>query len=253
MTRDEPESEDGRVTDVCEHGTASHDGTEPSMASAPEASRAWLLIEHPGPWPHEPTEAVLPSPLGDLVSSAAQLGIRVQMIRRPGRRVGDARGIYAGWTAGAEPWLRHASWAPDRPDVLAGLDVGKLAAGSAPGFGSVVGEPVFLVCTHAQRNACCARLGGPLAQALAARYPGQVFQTTHVGGHRFAANLVILPHGLYYGPVGMAEATAAIDAYQRGTVTAGRYRGRAGQPRPTQEAEHEALTRAGSLGVGALA
>jgi hypothetical protein len=253
MTRDEPESEDGRVTDVCEHGTASHDGTEPSMASAPEASRAWLLIEHPGPWPHEPTEAALPGPLGDLVSSAAQLGIRVQMIRRPGRRVGDARGIYAGWTAGAEPWLRRASWAPARPDVLAGLDLEKLAAGSAPGFGSVVGEPVFLVCTHAQRNACCARLGGPLAQALAARYPGQVFQTTHVGGHRFAANLVILPHGLYYGPVGMAEATAAIDAYQRGTVTAGRYRGRAGQPRPTQEAEHEALTRAGSLGVGALA
>ena len=24
------------------------------MASAPEASRAWLLIEDPGPWPHEP-------------------------------------------------------------------------------------------------------------------------------------------------------------------------------------------------------
>ena len=236
------------MTDVCEHGTASHDGTEPSMASAPEASRAWLLIEHPGPWPHEPTEAVLPDPLGDLVSSAAGLGIRVQMIRRPGRRMGDAHGIYAGWTAGAEPWLRRAS-----RNAIDGLDLEKLAAGSAPGFGSVVSEPVFLVCTHAQRNACCARLGGPLAQVLAARYPGQVFQTTHVGGHRFAANLVILPHGLYYGPVGVAEATAAIDAYQRGAVTAGRYRGRAGQPRPTQEAEHETLTRAGSLAVGALA
>jgi hypothetical protein len=31
----------------CEHGAGSHDGTEPSMASAPDASRAWLLIEHP--------------------------------------------------------------------------------------------------------------------------------------------------------------------------------------------------------------
>jgi hypothetical protein len=246
------ESEVDHVTDEpqngCEHGVASHDGTELSMASAPEASRAWLLIEHPGPWPHQPTEAVLPDALGDLVVSAAELGIRVQMIRRPGRRMGDARGVYAGWTAGAEPWLRCASW-----DTMDGLDLEKLAAGSAPGFGSVVDEPVFLVCSHAQRNACCARLGGPLAQALAARYPGQVFQTTHVGGHRFAANLVILPHGLYYGPVGVAEAVAAIDAYQRGTVTAGRYRGRAGQPRPTQEAEHEALVQAGSLAVAALA
>ena len=74
-----------------------------------------------------------------------------------------------------------------------------------------------------------------------------------MGGHRFAANLVILPHGLYYGPVGLAEATAAIGAYERGAVMPGRYRGRAGQPRPTQEAEYEALLRAGSLGIAALA
>ena len=245
------------VTDVCEHGTASHDGTESSSASAPEASRAWLLIEHPGPWPREPAEAVLPPPLAAAVSAADALGVRVQMIRRPGRsRLGATRSIYAGWTEGPEPWLRHAEWSEAsgrRPDPVAALDLEKLAAGSAPEFGSVVSEPVFLVCTHAQRNACCARLGGPLVQVLAARYPGQVFQTTHVGGHRFAANLVILPHGLYYGPVGVAEATVAIDAYQRGTVTAGRYRGRAGQPRPIQEAEHEALARAGSLRVGALA
>ena len=120
-------------------------------------------------------------------------------------------------------------------------------------FGSPVTEPVFLVCTHAQRSACCARFGGPLAIALAARYPGQVFQTTHLGGHRFAANLAILPHGLYYGPVGLAEATAAIGAYGDGRVTAARYRGRAGQPRPTQEAEYDELSRAGSLRVAALA
>jgi hypothetical protein len=231
---------------ICEHGAASHDGTEPSAASAPEASRAWLLIEHPGPWAHEPTDTRLPAPLGELASCASQLGIRVQMIRRPGRRMGQARSIYAGWTAGAVPWLRRASQPGD-------LDLEKLAAGSAPGFGVEVSEPVFLVCAHAQRNACCARFGGPLATQLAARYPGQVFQTTHVGGHRFAANLVILPHGLYYGPVGLELAVSAIGAYERGTVTAGRYRGRAGQPKEAQEAEHALLERAGSLEVAALA
>jgi hypothetical protein len=227
---------------VCEHGAASHDGTEPSAASAPETSRAWLLIEHPGPWPHEPTETQLPAPLGELASAADQLGIRVQMIRRPGRRMGPARSVYAGWTAGAEPWLRRGSRPGD-------LDLEKLAAGSAPGFGVEVSEPVFLVCTHAQRNACCARFGGPLATQLAARYPGQVYQTTHVGGHRFAANLVILPHGLYYGPVGLDSAVAAIGAYEHGMVTAGRYRGRAGQPKEAQEAEHALLERAGSLAL----
>ena len=235
-------------TAECEHGAGSHDGTEPSMASAPEASRAWLLIEHPGPWPHEPASAALPAPLRAVVDRAVELGIRVQLIRRPGSR-GAGDGVLAGWTAGSEPWLRRGF----ASDGLDGLDLEGLAAGRPVAFGSPVSEPVFLVCGHAQRNACCARFGGPLGQALAARYPGQVFQTTHVGGHRFAANLVILPHGLYYGPVGLAEATAAIGAYERGAVTVARYRGRAGQPRPTQQAEHEALIRTGSLRVAALA
>ena len=232
----------------CEHGAECHDGTEPSVASAPEAARAWLLVEHPGPWAAEPAETPLPAPLDGLVTFADALGIRVQMIRRPGRRpASDVRGVFAGWTAGAEPWLRRAESAPTE------LDLKELATGIVPAFGVPVREPVFLVCAHGRRNACCARFGAPLAAALAARHPGQIWETTHVGGHRFAANLVILPHGLYYGPVGVAEATAAIAAYQQGTITPQRYRGRAGQPKPAQEAEYVRLARAGSLEVAALA
>jgi len=80
-----------------------------------------------------------------------------------------------------------------------------------------------------------------------------VWETTHVGGYRFAANLVILPHGLYYGPVSVALAATAIDAYQRGAIVPERYRGRAGQPTPVQEAEYARLAEAGSLPVAALA
>jgi Sucrase/ferredoxin-like len=242
------------------------------MASAPEASRAWLLIEHPGPWPPEPVEAELPAPLHVVAAAAVGLGIRVQLIRRPAPRAepgpyaeSGARRVFVGWTAGSQPWLRHGEvasgpspqvpWSHQTPPTPwpPGLDLDRLAAGDPPSFGSPASEPVFLVCGHGQRNACCARFGVPLARQLAARYPGQVFQTTHVGGHRFAANLVILPHGLYYGPVGMAEATAAISAYQHGQVTPERYRGRAGQPRSAQQEEHDLLTRAGSLAVAALA
>jgi hypothetical protein len=247
------------VEAACEHGASSHDGTVPSVASAPEASRAWLLIEHPGPWPHEPAEAWFPGPLRGVVSSAVALGVRVQLIRRPGspgsalrRQPWATRSVFAGWTAGRQPWLRHGTQSA-AADALAGPDLERLASGRAIGFGSPAGEPLYLVCAHAQRNACCARFGGPLAVSLAARYPERVYQTTHVGGHRFAANLVILPHGLYYGPVGLDAASAAISAYERGAVTAGRYRGRAGQPQSTQQAEHDLLTRAGSLAVAALA
>ena len=94
-----------------------------------------------------------------------------------------------------------------------------------------------------------ARLGVPLAQALAARHPGQVWETTHVGGHRFAANLVLLPHGVYYGPVTLGLAAAAIDAYQRGSVVVNRYRGRAGQARADQEAEYARRAEGGALSL----
>jgi len=180
------------------------------MASAPEASRAWLLIEHPGPWPHEPADTPLSAPLRALVSSAVAFGIRVQMIRRPGRRqMSEVRSVFAGWTAGSEAWLRRGEVPvgsadltgpdPTRADLtgtdLTGLDLERLSTGSEPPFGSPVSEPVFLVCTHARRSACCGRFGAPVARALAARHPGQVWETTHVGGHRFAANRSVLRSG----------------------------------------------------------
>jgi hypothetical protein len=238
------------VAAVCEHGAECHSGAEPSAASAPEASRAWLLIEHPGPWPHEAADAALPPAMRALVSPAAEFGVRVQMIRRPGRRqVGDVRTVFLGRTAGGEPFLRRARVSASSPE-LAERDLKELAAGLVPSFGVSWREPLYLVCTHGKRSVCCARFGGPLAQALAARHPGPVWETTHVGGHRFAANLVILPHGLHYGPVGADGAVAAIAAYQRGAFVAARFRGRAGQPREEQEAEYGRLLEAGSLPLG---
>ena len=235
---------------VCEHGADCHTGLEPSMASAPEASRAWLLIEHPGPWPHEAADAAQPAPLAALVQSAEEFGVRVQLIRRPGRReVGDVRSVFLGWTAGPEPFLRFAEVSASAPE-LAERDLKELAAGIMPSFGVGWDDPLYLVCTHGKRNVCCARLGVPLAQALAARHPGPVWETTHVGGHRFAANLVLLPHGLYYGPVTVGLAAAAIDAYQRGSVVADRYRGRAGQTQAEQEAEYARLAEGGALSLG---
>lgn len=239
---------------ACEHGAAAHDGSESGAGTVPEAARAWLLIEHDGPWPAEAVDADLPAPLRDLAVLAGKRGIRVQLIRRAGqRRVRGGNGdpaVFAGWTAGSSPWLR-------RGDIgLAGVlatRLEELADGAVPGFGTPTAERMFLVCTHGRRDVCCARYGGPLARALAARYPGQVWETTHVGGHRYAANLVLLPHGLYYGPVDEEAAVAAITAYQRGEAVTGRYRGRAGQPRLAQSASCARLCQAGCLPVGELA
>jgi hypothetical protein len=219
------------------------------VGTAPEAARSWLLIEHNGPWPAEAVDAALPGALADLAAAAAAAGSRLQLIRRPGRRpprpadVPDAPpAVFVGWTAGPEPWLRRgdAATAGTLRAELAGLPDGLV-----PSFGRPVTEPLYLVCTNGRRDVCCARFGGPLARALGSR-SAQVWETTHVGGHRYAANLVILPHGLYYGPVDEIAARAAIDAYQRGEIEPARYRGRAGQPRAEQEQQHQRMVAAGT-------
>jgi hypothetical protein len=117
------------------------------------------------------------------------------------------------------------------------LDLDALAAGRRPGFGEVSHQPVVLVCTHGRRDVCCARRGRPVAHALDARLPGQVWETTHVGGDRFAPNVVTLPHGTYHGGVDVASAPALATAAVRREVVLEQLRGTAGIPAVAQAAE----------------
>lgn len=236
----------------CEHGPGCHNVGVPAAATAPAGARAWLLIEFDGPWAAEATATALPEPLAKLAIGADELGIRVQLIRRPRRDGGRGReasaghpAVFACWTEGPSPWLRRLGPADLNPAALAALAVGE-PPGDA-GFSTGPPRPLFLVCTHGRRDRCCARFGGPLARDLAVSYPAQVWETTHVGGHRFAANLVILPPGLYYGPADAEVARGAIDAYERGKITARGYRGRAGQPADTQQSNCAALAKLGTL------
>ena len=73
-------------------------GLADAAASAPEQSRSWLLIEHTGPWAAEELDT---AGLPPLARNAVALGIRVQLIRRPGEA--DGR-VYAAWTAGPSVW-----------------------------------------------------------------------------------------------------------------------------------------------------
>src|SRR5581483_10707244 len=59
-------------------------------------------------------------------------------------------------------------------------------------------EPLFLVCTHEEHNHCCGTFGLPLYVELVNALKEHAWQTTHLGGDRFAANMVCLPHGIYY-------------------------------------------------------
>jgi hypothetical protein len=238
----------------CTHCAGCHTGQRPCLASATAGSRGWLLIEHPGPWGEDIDAMALPAPIADAIARARRHGVRPQLIRAPRRRrATPPLRVYAGFSGNSGPGSGGAcAWLEGReiedPEELAGLDLEAVAAGRPPGFGVPVTGPVLLVCTHGRHNACCARVGAPLARFLHERF-GDVWETTHVGGDRYAANLVCLPHGLYYGDLDEHRAMKAAEEYRRGRVVLAGYRGRVGLPEPVQAAEHFVRSRSGVLDV----
>jgi len=211
---------------------------EPLIGTAPTAAVGWLLIEHPGPWPAFGLPPDVPAPIARFANRALEHEVRTQLIRRPdrmGRQVGAGTPIVmVGGGAPGRKWLERRALTD--PHVLSDLDPSRIAHSQPPGFGVPV-DAALLVCTHGRREVCCARFGRPVARALAARFGPVVWETTHVGGDRFAANLVVLPTGAYYGRLDPNDAVRVAEAALDGRIALDQFRGCAGLPAAVQAAE----------------
>ena len=93
----------------------------------------------------------------------------------------------------------------------------------------------------------------PLYEALGDHLPAaSLWQASHLGGHRFAPNMVVLPSGVQLGRVSVAEAAGVAAALAAGRIPLDHYRGRTLYDAPVQAAEI-AVRRALALdGVGDL-
>ena len=115
-------------------------------------------------------------------------------------------------------------------------------------------EPLILVCTHGTHDLCCAKFGHATYQAMCAaiRPAGgaSVWQTSHVGGCRFAPNVVVLPQGIVYGRVRVEDCVALAASIRSGRVLTRLLRGRSCYSKPVQAAEYflrEQLCETGDL------
>lgn len=239
----------GTESDSC--ATLSASLGEPLTGTA-SRYRHWLLIEQPGRWGHDAlVESAFPPTVGAALRSRAEaLHLRILLIKQRERPPGTGRRCFVAYTGIREH--RLASFEAPTPRDLLILDLESLVERRFEGFGEEVEGPLFLVCTHGKHDPCCARLGLPLYGALAGFGDGAVWEATHVGGDRFAGNLVCFPHGLYFGRVGPEDAARVAGSYAAGRIELDRYRGRSAHSPAVQAAEHLLRRRTGLLGVDDL-
>jgi hypothetical protein len=231
---------------------------EPIAGTATAETAVWIVLEHRGPWG---AKAVAESNLPDAVKArlsaweAEIAGARVQLARRQGRVDGPLRFWVGVSDLGASRLCERTLGSAeellqlDVPAQVKALRAGEAIAGTA-----TPAQPLVLVCSNGRRDVCCARLGAPVAQALSQEDGLEVWQTTHLGGHRFAATLLQLPEGICYGRLEPHEAPLLAVAIRGGRVyRLDRLRGRTALSEAAQAAEASWRERTGRLELDALA
>ena len=223
-----------------------------SLVGTAAPARRWLLVEHPGGWaPAALRSAGIPPQLTARLDRAARdTGGRVLLVRRPVRRPAE-RGSGSRTTparrwavvdgSGSQEW---GSWRT--PEDLSDAVERFHDQPTKPAVRDPRGDDVLLlVCTHGRHDVCCAVRGRPVALALAARWPKQTWECTHVGGDRFAANLLVLPDGAVYGNLDALSAPDVVARHLTGVVDTDHLRGFSADPPPVQVALSAALRHLG--------
>jgi hypothetical protein len=198
------------------------------LGTAPPQDRV-LLVHQPGPWgPRGLLESRCDPEVARRIDvAAANAGMRLQAIRRPGKHeVGKPAGGYQVGIADTRFGSAAITWW--RTDDLAEIAVELEAGWPTRPPADIDTAPLYLVCVHGRHDACCALRGRPVAEALERARPGRVWETTHLGGDRFAANLLVLPTGELYGRVTPDAVPGFADRIDAGEVVPGLMRGRIG-------------------------
>ncbi|MFI2781328.1 sucrase ferredoxin [Streptomyces sp. ALB3] len=211
--------------------------------TAPYGS-VWVLIEYRSSWPANGFDGVALDPeTKALVFSAARASrARVLLIRRHGRRRPEGSGRWAVLRHDGSGVLRQQWGVWHRDQDLVRI-VAALDSPGEPGR-----SPVVLVCAHGMHDACCAVRGRPVGAALSARWPDRVWECTHVGGDRFAANVVVVPDGVYYGNLDARSAVAVVEEHLADRIRADHLRGYTTLHPPQQAAVAAVIGRYGPAG-----
>lgn len=111
-------------------------------------------------------------------------------------------------------------------EELLSIDMEAVRRGEPGPDAEPVDETVFFVCTDGKIDPCCASEGMRLYRDLAARVGDRAYRVSHLGGCRFASNLMTLPDGILYGRVRPEGLDRFLDESGNGRIVPEFYRGR---------------------------
>lgn len=198
---------------------------------------AWLLLEYRQSWgPKAFQDSTLSPTVKAYLTRAVKLIPRSRLLFIRQDRINRGRlTLFVVRSCESDPAI--VRFELGSYEELSGIDIPSAVAGSSLAGGSLMNKPVFLVCTHGKRDKCCAKFGYPVYKALREFTGGSVWQSSHVGGDRFAANLVCFPHGLFYAHVTEEAGKRIVSEYNQRRLVLDEYRGRTCYPYPVQAAE----------------
>jgi hypothetical protein len=190
-----------------------------ALAGTASVTRSWLLVEVPGTWSRDVAE-------GEGLPEAARRAAQAWLERTPASRLLFIRG--RGRVRGEEvAFVVHADDASPSVRRFELCELGDLGE-DWESAGVASGAPLVLVCGHGTRDPCCALRGTAVYASLAAHLDREeIWISSHQGGHRFAANVLVLPAGIQLGRVTAPEAPEVVARALAGRIDLDRFRGRA--------------------------
>ncbi|WP_328558494.1 sucrase ferredoxin [Streptomyces coelicoflavus] len=217
---------------------------DPIVGTAPYGD-VWILVEYRGGWPVNGFDGLdlEPDVKARVYRAAQAVRARILLVRRHGRRTSSGAAPLWAVLRYERSGTHRQRWGTWRSDADLTEIVNALDAPGQVGL-----PPVVLVCAHGQHDPCCAVRGRPVARALSERWPDLVWECAHVGGDRYAANVVVAPDGVYYGGLDGRSSVAAVGEHLAGRIHAEHLRGYTNLFPPQQVAVAAVLELVGPAG-----
>lgn len=225
-----------------------------SLVATATGAWSWVALEVPAAWGRKALpESDLPAEVKERLTAVGNElpGGRVIFIKRNDRPDPPALRLYLARSEEDGGQLYQVELG--RYDELLELDLAAILEGRTAGTRAKrLESSLFLVCTNGKRDLCCARYGIAAYNALSQIAPEQVWRSSHQGGHRFAANLIVLPAGLHYGRIDEASAAALYESHSANRIRLDHFRGRTCYPGHVQAAEHALREQHADLSIPAI-